>query len=60
MIKMIFNLGINKYEDNNYSTYQLNNLQTLFLMSVVDTPENYVSKADRKPEKRKIRTSSIK
>ena len=57
---MIFNLGINKYEDINYSTYQLNNLQTLFLMSIVDTPENDVSKADRKPEKRKIRTSSIK
>ena len=29
-------------------------------MSIVDTPENYVSNVDKKLDKRKVRTSSIK
>ena len=56
----IVNLGSNKYEDNNNSTLQLNHLQNSLLISIVDTPEKDVSKVDRKLDKRKIRTSSIK
>ena len=60
MRKNIINLGSKKFEENNNSTFQLNHLQNSLLMSIVDTPEKDVSKVDRKLDKRKIRTSSIK
>ena len=59
MRKMILNLGSNKCEYNNYYTCQLNHLQNLLLMSIFDTPENYVIKVDRKLDKRKLRTYPI-
>ena len=58
--KIIVNLVSNKCYDNNNSTRQLNHLQNSLLMSIVDTPEKDVSKFDRIPDKRKVRTSSIK
>ena len=58
--KMVFHLGNNKFEDNNNSTCKLKYLQNSLLMIIVDTPENYVSNVDRKLDKRKISTSSIK
>ena len=60
MRNIIVNLGIIKWEDSNKSTYQLNHLHNLLLMSIVDTPEKSVSNVVRKLDKRKIRTSSIK
>ena len=53
-IKMIVNLGSKKCEYNNNSTSQLNHLQNSLLMSIVDTPEKFVSKVDRKIYKRKV------
>ena len=41
-------------------TCQLNYLQNSLLIRIVDTPENDVSKVDRKLDKIKMRTSSIK
>ena len=60
MIKIIVNLGTNKFEDKNNSTCQLNHLHNSLLMSIVDTPEKDVSTFDRKLDNREIRTSSIK
>ena len=60
MRKIIVNLIIKKYEDNNNSTCQLNHLHNSLLVSIVDTPEKDVSKFYRKIYKRKIRTPSIK
>ena len=40
--KKIVNLTSNKFEDNNNSIFQLNNLQNSLLMSIVDTPEKDV------------------
>ena len=60
MRKMIVNSVSKKCEDNKNSTCQLNPLHNQLLMSIVDTPENYLSKVDRKLDKRKIRKSSIK
>ena len=57
---MITNLGSKKWEDKNNSTCQMNHPQNLLLISIFDTPENDVSNVDRKPDKRKICTSSIK
>ena len=58
-MKMIVNLGSNKYEYNNNYTCQLNNLHNSLFMSIVETNEKDVSKVDRKLDKRKIHTSSI-
>ena len=60
MSKIVVNLGSKKFENNNNSTWQLNNIQNLLLMSIVDNPENYISNVDRKLDERKVRTSSIK
>ena len=46
MRKMIVNLGTKKCENNNKSTCQLSHLHNLLLMSIVDTPENDISKID--------------
>ena len=35
-------------------------LQNSLLMSIVDTPEKYLSKVDRKADMKKVRTSSVK
>ena len=59
MGKIIVTLGINKWEDNNNGTCQLNHPQNLLLISIVDTPKKDISTIDRKSEKRKIRTSSV-
>ena len=58
--KMIVNLGSKKLENNDTSTCQLTSLQSLLLISIVDTPEKDVSNVDRKVDKRKVRTFSIK
>ena len=60
MGKMIVNLSYNKYEYNNNSTGHLNHIQKPLLMSIVDNPEKDVSNVDRKLDKIKVRTSSIK
>ena len=44
--KMIVNLGINKWENNNNSTCQISRIQKLLLMSIVDTPEKDLSNVD--------------
>ena len=59
MSKIIVNLCSKKCEDNNNSIFQLNHPQNLLLMSIVDTPENYLSNFHRKLYKIKIHTSSI-
>ena len=59
MRKMTVNLGSNKSENNNKSTCQINHPQNLLLMSIIDTPEKYVSNFDRKIDNRKLRTYSI-
>ena len=46
MIKMIFNLGSKKCENNDTSTFQLTRLHNLSFISIVDTPKNYVSNID--------------
>ena len=60
MGKMIVDLSNNKCQNNNNSTGHINHIQISLLMSIVDTPEKYVSNVDRKLDKRKIRTSLIK
>ena len=60
MSKIIVNLNNNKYKNNNNSTCKTNHLQNSLLMNIIDTTENDVSNVDRKLDKRKIRTSSIK
>ena len=57
--KTIFNLGSQKCEKNNNSTYQLNHIHNLLLTSIIATPEKDVSNFDRKLDKRKVSTSSI-
>ena len=39
MIKIVVNLGSNKYKNNYYYTFQLRSLQNSLLISIVDTPE---------------------
>ena len=48
MCKNIVNLSNQKCENNNKPTGHLNQIQKLLLMSIVDTPEKYVSNVDRK------------
>ena len=60
MSKLIVNLVSKKCENNNNSTCQLNHLHNSLLMSIVDTPEKDISNVDRKLDKRKIGTISIK
>ena len=57
---IIVNLISKKFADRNNPTCQLNHLQNSLLMSIVDTPGKDISKVDRKLDKRKIGTSSIK
>ena len=54
--KMICNFGSNKCEDKKNSIFQLNHPQNSLRMSIVDTPDKYVSKVDIKLDKIKIRT----
>ena len=60
MRKMIVNLSNRKCKNNNNSTGNLNNIQKILLMSIVDTNQNYVPNVDRKLDKIKVRTYSIK
>ena len=60
MGKMIGNSSNKKCKKNNNYTGYLNNIQKSLLMGKVDTPENNISKVDRKLDKSKVRTSSIK
>ena len=60
MSKMVVNLGSKKCENNNNYTCQLSHLQNYLLMSIVDTPEKYVSNIDGKLDKIIIFTYSIK
>ena len=57
--KSIVNLGSNKCENNNNSTFQISCLQNLLLMSIFDTPEKYLSNVDCKSDMIKVRTSSV-
>ena len=59
MSRMIFNLGSKKFEHNNNSTCQLNHIQNSLLMSIVDTPEKYLTNVDSKSDIRKVRTHSV-
>ena len=56
MNKIIDNLNSKKCKNNNKSTCHLNQVQKLLLLSIVDTPEKYVSNFYRKAGKIKIRT----
>ena len=56
MIKMTVNLGINKYKNNNTYNFQVTLLNNSLLISIFDTPENYLSNVDRKYDMRKVRT----
>ena len=58
--KIIVNWGNNKV-DNNYNLYpQLPCLQTLLLMRISETPDNYLSNVEGKSDTRKVHTSLIK
>ena len=59
MIKNIFNLGSKKFENNINSTFQLSHLQNSLLVSIVGTPEKYLSNVDRKSYMIKVRKSSL-
>ena len=59
MIKMIVNLGSKKGQNKDASC-QITHLQNSLLISIVDTPENYLSNVDRKSDMIKVRTSSVK
>ena len=43
---LIINLGSNKYGSKNNSTCQMNNLHNSLLMSIIFTPEKYLSNVD--------------
>ena len=60
MRKFIVNLGNRKFKNNNNSTCQLSRLHNSLFISILDTPEKYISNIDRKIDNIKIRTSSIK
>ena len=60
MVIIIVNLINKKCKKHNNSTGHFNNIQRFLLMSIVDTPENDVSNVDRRLDKKKKRTSSIK
>ena len=60
MRKMIVNLGSNKVENKNNSSPQLTHPQNSLIMSIVDTPEKYLSNVEGKSDMRKVRTSSVK
>ena len=55
----IFNLSSNKGKNNNNSCPQLTHLHNLLLMSIVRTPEKYLSNVDGKYDMIKVRTSSV-
>ena len=59
MSKTVVNLGSNKCENNNKSTFEFSCLQNSLLMSIVETPEKYLSNVDRKLDMIKVRTSSV-
>ena len=60
MVKMIVTLSNKKWENNNKSTVKINQILILLLLSIVETPEMYVSNVNRNEYKRKICTSLIK
>ena len=57
MRKNIVNLGSKKYKKN--SAFQLNHLQNHLLLSIFDTPENDLTRVDRKSDMRKVRVYLI-
>ena len=57
--KIIVNLGINKGEKNDNYSFQLTRIQNSLLISIVDSPENYLFNADDKYDMRKVLTSSV-
>ena len=60
MGKMIVDLSNKKFKNSNISTGHINHIQKSLSMSIVDTPEKDVSNIDRKLDKIKVCTSSIK
>ena len=60
MGKTIVNLVNKICENNNNSKFHINRSQKSLLMGIVDTPEKNVANIDRKLDKRKVGTSSIK
>ena len=56
---IIVNLGINKGEKNDNYSFQLTRIQNSLLISIVDSPENYLFNADDKYDMRKVLTSSV-
>ena len=60
MRKIIVNLGCKNTRTTTNPHSNSINIQNLLLMSIVVTPEKDISHVDRKLDKRKIRTSSIK
>ena len=57
---MIVNLGSKKGKNSNQSYTQLTRIKHSLLMSIIKTPENYLSKVEWKSDKRKARTSLVK
>ena len=58
--KIIVNSGSKNCEINNNQTCQINHIQKPLLMSMVDTPEKYLSNVDGKSDMIKVSRSSIK
>ena len=56
MSKIIVNVGNQRGENNDNHSYQITLLNNSLLMSIVYTPENYVSNVDGKYDMGKVRT----
>ena len=59
-IKMDVNLGSKKCENNDTSICQLTRRHNSLLVSIVNTTDKYLSNIDRKLDRKKVRTSSVK
>ena len=57
---MIVNLGSKKDKNNDNYYLKLTHIQNSLLMSIVNTPEKYLSYVDKKYYIRKVCTSSVK
>ena len=59
MRKVIVSLDSKNYKNNNNPTWKLNHIHNSLLMSIVDNPQKDLSNVYRKPDMRKVPTSSI-
>ena len=60
MRKIVVNLGSDKGEKNDNFSTQLTHIHNSLLMSISNSPKNYLSNVDRKSDMRKVRTYEVK